>query len=245
VSDELRVAVVTDVHGNLAALQAVLAAIDRRGPYDRLIGGGDFCLNGPDPRAALDLMVERAHALLKGNTDRDIVNHGADDPDLGAKKRTSIEWTRDQLGDEGIATLDSLRFSHRVDAPDGSSLLAVHANPHDIDRHIFPDAPAADVRVIIGDIDHRVRILVFGHLHIPYRRQIGKLRLFDVAACGLPRDGDRRAVWGEFTWSQGGGWRGRIHRVEYDYGATVLRMLDSGMPNPERRIRDLVRATYE
>jgi len=241
-SVELRVAVVTDIHGNLHALQSVLEDIVRRGPFDRLIAGGDYCLNGPDPAEAFDLIREHADVLLKGNTDRDIVDEGASDPDLGHRKRDSTAWTRERLGDERIAALDALQFEERVEPP-GGVLHVVHANPHDLDRHIFPDAPEEDLRQIIGEID--ADVLVFGHLHIPFRRRFGALRLVNVAACGLPRDGDRRATWGAFGWSPERGWRADIHRVEYDHGSTVLRMLDSGMPHPERRIRDLLRATYE
>lgn len=241
-SVELRVAVVTDVHGNLQALRAVLDDIQRRGPFDRLIAGGDYCLNGPDPAEAFDLVREHADALLKGNTDRDIVESGSSDPDLGEKKRASIEWSREQLGDERIAALDALAFEERVEPP-GGALQVVHANPWDLDQHIFPDMPVNDVRALVSDLD--ADVLVFGHLHIPYRRRVGDLRLFDVAACGLPRDGDRRAAWGSFAWSPEAGWRGTIHRTEYDHGTTALRMLECGMPNPDRRIRDLLRATYD
>ncbi len=241
-SVELRVAVVCDVHGNLDALRAVLDDITRHGPFDRLVAAGDYCLNGPDPAAALDLIAERADVLLKGNTDRDIVDEGASDPEIGDKKRASIGWTRGELGNERITMLAALPHAERVDTAD-EPMLVVHANPHDLDRHIFPDLPAASVRALVSPFD--AGVLVFGHLHIPYRRRLGRLRLFDVAACGLPRDGDRRAVWGAFAWARHTGWRGHIHRVSYDYGATVLRMLECGMPHPDRRIRDLLRATYD
>lgn len=241
-SVELRVAVITDIHGNLEALDAVLADVARRGPFDRLVAGGDYCLNGPDPAVALDLISGHADVLLIGNTDRDTVDHGASDPDLGDKKRASIQWTREQLGDERLRLLASLPHSDLIATAD-EPLLVVHANPHDLDRHIFPDMPEAAVHELVSPFD--AGVLVFGHLHIPYRRRIGRLRLFDVAACGLPRDGDRRAVWGTFGWEPRTGWRGSIHRVAYDYGKTVLRILECGMPHPDRRIRDLVSARYD
>lgn len=242
-SDALRIAVLSDVHGNLQALDAVLREIDRGGPWDQLIVAGDHCLNGPDPAAAFDRVRERASAVLKGNTDRDIVDGGASDPDIGEKKRASIAWTREQLGAERLGALDALAFDARVVAPDGSALLVVHANPRDLDRHIFPDMPDAELRALLGPTD--ARVLAYGHLHIPGTRRLGDLRLFNVAACGLPRDGDRRAVWGAFSWSPAVGWRGTLHRTAYDVGDTVLRMLESGMPHPERRIRDLLRARYD
>jgi predicted phosphodiesterase len=240
---ELRVAVYSDVHGNLPALDATLAAIERRGPWYRVIAAGDHCLSGPDPATALTRVLERSTDVLQGNTDRDIVDSGASDPELGDKKRAAIAWTRARLGAAGIRTLDSLPFEARVFAPDGSSMLVVHANPRDLDQHMFLDMPRAQLRALVGDVD--ADVLAFGHLHIPFRRTLGRLRLFDIASCGAPRDGDRRAVWGEFTWQADDGWRGQIRRVAYDYGETVLRMLACGMPNPDKRIRDLLRATYE
>jgi predicted phosphodiesterase len=241
-SVELRVAVVTDVHGNLQALRTVLDDIARHGPFDRLIAGGDYCLNGPEPAEAFDLILEHADVLLKGNTDRDIVNEGANDPDLGNKKRASIAWARDRIGADRMAVLDGLDCTARIETV-GGALQVVHANPHDLDRHIFPDMTDADLSVLIGDLD--ADVLVFGHLHIPFSRRLGDLRLFNVASCGLPRDGDRRAPWGAFDWSPEAGWQGVIHRVAYDHGTTALRILECGMPHPERRIRDLLRATYE
>lgn len=241
-SVELRVAVVTDIHGNLQALHAVLDDMQRRGPFDQLIAGGDYCLSGPEPAEAFDLISDTADVLLKGNTDRDIVDEGSSDPDLGDRKRAAIAWTREQLGAERIAALDALPFDERVEPP-GGVLHVVHANPCNLDDHLFPTMSEADVLTLIGDLD--ADVLVFGHLHIPYRRRAGGLRLFDVASCGLPRDGDRRAAWGSFAWSPETGWRGTIHRTAYDHGTTALRLLESGMPHPDRRIRDLLRATYE
>jgi predicted phosphodiesterase len=243
VTADLRVAVLTDVHGNLQAIEAVLADIDAHGPYDRLIAGGDYCLNGPDPATAFDLIASRASILVKGNTDRDIVERGLSDPDLGQKKRASIVWTRDQIGEQRVARLDALGFRDVVVAPDGSTLLVVHANPRDFDRHIFPDMPDDELAELIGGVE--ADILAFGHLHIPYVRDALGVRLYNLAACGLPRDGDQRAVWGSFEWSARHGWHGQIHRTRYDIDTTVERIYSSGMPNPDKRAGDLIRATYD
>jgi diadenosine tetraphosphatase ApaH/serine/threonine PP2A family protein phosphatase len=161
---------------------------------------------------------------------------------MGRKKPASIEWTRLQLGDDRVAILAGLPFQERIEPP-GGALCVVHANPVDLDRHIFPDMSDDEARNLIGEFE--ADILVFGHLHIPFRRRLGSLRLFNVASVGLPRDGDRRAVWGSFGWSPKSGWRGAIHRVPYDHGTTALRMIESGMPHAERRVRDLLKATYD
>lgn len=240
---DLHIAVFSDVHGNVQGLEALLVEIERAGPFDEIVAAGDHCLNGPQPAEALDMVVQASGTVLYGNTDRDIVDEGASDPDLGAKKRDSITWTRAQLGPERIAVLAGLVFDQRIEAPDGSVLQVVHANPHDVDRHIFPDRSDEELMDLIGPTD--VAMLTFGHLHIPFIRVIGELTLVNIAAAGLPRDGDQRATWGEFSWDAQTGWSAITHRVKYDVQETVRRIHASGMPHPEKRAEDLLRATYD
>ncbi len=92
--------------------------------------------------------------------------------------------------------------------------------------------------------DSPADLLAFGHLHVAYERRVNGLQLFDIASCGLPQDGDRRAAWGEFTWSAGTGWQGTIHRDAYDLAETILHIVLSDMPSQKRRIRELVTASY-
>lgn len=243
VNDTVRVAVFSDVHGNLQGLSAVVDAIRKAGTFDRIIAAGDFCLNGPEPAEALDFAVEVATDLMYGNTDRDIVDRGAQDNDLDQQKADMIGWTRDQLGSERIERLSRLQFSVSVEAGDGSRLLVVHANPQDVDRHIRPDASDDDVAELVGDT--QAAVLAFGHLHIPYVREFRGMTLADIASAGLPRDGDRRATWGEFVWTPESGWSVTIHRVEYDYQLTVQRMFDLGLPNAEAQSKILLNAVYD
>lgn len=243
VSDTIRVAVFSDVHGNLQGVSAVVDAIREAGSFDRIIAAGDFCLNGPEPAEALDLVVDVATDMLYGNTDRDIVDGGVQEDDLDTKKPDIIEWTRAQLGPRRIELLSKLPSSVSVEAGDGSRLLVVHANPQDVDRHIFPDASEDDVAELVGDT--RAAVLAFGHLHIPYTREFRGMILADIASAGLPRDGDRRATWGEFVWTAEAGWSVTIHRVEYDHQRTVQRMFEVGMPHAQKQSDILLNAVYD
>ena len=65
----MRVAVFSDVHGNVRALEAVLAELGARGPFDHVINGGDLAYGGPRPREAIDLLMQRAYPAVLGNTD--------------------------------------------------------------------------------------------------------------------------------------------------------------------------------
>lgn len=239
----LRIAVFSDVHGNLLALETVLADIQYLGPFNAVVAAGDHCLNGPFPAEAFDLVMHVATHVLYGNTDRDIVNNGKTDPDLGRKKAETIAWTRNELGKKRLAKLDDLDFEARFEAEDGSALLVVHANPHDVDRHIFPDRTDEELHELIGPVD--ARVLAFGHLHTPFLREMDGLLLANIASVGLPRDGDRRAAWGEFVWHEEDGWDVTIHRVEYDFLEVVDRIHASGMPHAEAHADDIIEATYD
>lgn len=239
----LKIAVFSDVHGNLLALETVLADIQYLGPFNAIVAAGDHCLNGPFPAESFDLVMQFASHVLYGNTDRDIVNNGKSDPDLGRKKSETIAWTRKQLGKKRLAKLDKLDFEARFDAPDGSALLVVHANPHDVDRHIFPDRSDQELHELIGEID--ANVLAFGHLHTPFLRELDGLMLANIASVGIPRDGDRRAAWGEFVWHEGEGWDVSIHRVEYDFLDVVDQIHNSGMPHAQAHADDIIEASYD
>jgi predicted phosphodiesterase len=241
-SAEIRVAVFSDVHGNVQGLRAVLAEIDERGPFDEVIAAGDYCLKGPEPVTALEIVRERATRMLIGNTDRDIHDGGANLDDPSSRKLEAIEWARERMGPERVDFLGTLDFDATLDAPDGSTLQVVHANPRDLTTHIMPDWSDAEILEVAEDSP--ADMLAFGHLHIAYERKVDGLQLFDIASCGLPQDGDRRAAWGEFSWAPERGWRGEIHRAAYDVAETILHIVLSDMPAQKRRIRDLVTASY-
>ena len=224
------------------ALRAVLDAIDRTGPYDEIIAAGDYCLKGPEPVTALEIVRERATTMLLGNTDWDIHDSGESLDSPGKRKLEAIEWSQDRMGPERVRFLGSLNFDRQITAPDGSTLHVVHANPRDLHTHIMPDWSDEEVLEIAEESP--ADLLAFGHLHVAYERRINGLQLFDIASCGLPQDGDRRAAWGEFTWSADSGWQGTIHREEYDVAETILHIVLSDMPGQKRRIRDLVTASY-
>jgi predicted phosphodiesterase len=243
VSDvDLRIAVFSDVHGNVQALRAVLDEIDERGPFDEVIAAGDYCLKGPEPVTALEIVRERATRMLMGNTDRDIHDSGASLDEPSNRKLESIVWAQERMGPERVSFLGSLEFDARIAAPDGSLLHVVHANPCDLTTHIMPTWSEDEFHQVAESTS--ADLLAFGHLHVAYERRVNGLKLFDVAACGLPQDGDRRAAWGEFTWSSVDGWHGTIHRVGYDLAETILHIVLSDMPAQKRRIRDLVTASY-
>ncbi|MDQ6662647.1 MAG: metallophosphatase family protein [Chloroflexota bacterium] len=236
----MRVAVISDIHGNSIALEAVLQDLAHQPAVDHLVIAGDLCLNGPCPRQVLEIVQGLNCPVVQGNIDTEVV-HGA--PDKGAKKRATIAWTKEQIGQSGIEYLASLPHSYTVANPDGGDLLVFHANPLNQEEAIFPDAPDAVLEHLLGNVELNVEAVAFGHLHIAYIRHWRRLLLVDVGSCGLPRDEDSRASYGILSWKDGG-WEGEIRRVVYDVEAVVRQIKSCGMPNVEKRVKVLLEAKY-
>jgi len=235
----MKIAVISDIHGFSLALDRVLADIEAEPGIDQIVVAGDLCEGGPDPRGVLDRLTNLGAEIVQGNTDRDLAN--------GSRTSKSATYTTDRIGPDGISYLASLPFDRRITPPDGSSpdddLLVVHANPFDLDRHIPPDASDHELQELVGDT--RAAVIAFGHIHIAYTRQWRNCQLVDVSAVGNPKDGDLRSKWGLFTWDLAANrWTCELRYVDYPLAETIEQIRVSGMPNPDKVIEALERASY-
>ncbi len=235
----MRVALFSDVHGNLRALEACLDDLSGQGGADSIVGAGDYCMDGPRPREVL----ERLHALgavcVRGNTDRSIGEPGSDaedDDDVA-----HVAWQRAQLGAEWTSRLAALPFSHRI-GEGTQALLVVHASPTSDEEHIWPDADDAFLERVTEGVAERT--IAFGHLHLPYARVWRERLLVNVASAGLPKDGDARAGYAILT-QRSGGWQVKHRRVPFDVDKVVREIRKSGMPGRKKRISVLRKHRYK
>src|SRR5579884_3145634 len=111
------IVLMSDVHGNLPALEAVEASLP---PHDHVYVAGDLCLEGPQPAEVIDFIAQRGWLAVMGNTDCDILDGPQDD----STKDQRIAWTRDQLGEERLRWLGELPFERRLSV-DTLDLLVV------------------------------------------------------------------------------------------------------------------------
>jgi putative phosphoesterase len=236
----MRIAIISDIHGNQLALEAVLQDLAGQPTIDQTVIAGDLCLNGPCPREVLTTVQGLTCPVLQGNVDLEVVTAA---PNKGEKKRSTAAWTREQIGPSGIDYLATLPTSYRITNQEGSDLLVVHANPLNLEDAIFPNASDSTLEHLLGGLDDHIGALAFGHLHIAYTRRWRQILLVDVGSCGIPRDEDLRASYGVLSW-QDNGWEAEIRRVEYDVRAVVKQIKASGMPNAEKRIKTLLEARY-
>jgi len=220
----MRIAIFSDVHGNLSGLEAVLADVAHHAP-DLVVFAGDLCLMGPRPGDCLRRVRELRLPAVLGNTDEWTAGGGAP-PATHAER---IRWTRDQLTDDEAGWLGGLPFGLTVSptADPADDLRIVHANPRDLNDILFPSEAHqtaywsavrqsdAELEPLLGDVT--AAVLAFGHLHIPNLRQWGRLALVNVASVSMPGDGDARAKYALLTWA-GGRWSAEHQRVPYDVG---------------------------
>jgi Icc-related predicted phosphoesterase len=144
----MRIAVLSDIHGNLLALDACLADLESQGSADAIVVAGDLCLGGPKPKKVLQRLEEIGAACVRGNTDRYLSE------DSSREKRSQLEsaqiaWTRHEIGERWAAWLKDLPFALRI-GEDNNQLLIVHANPLTDDEHLWPDADDTILRRFVG-----------------------------------------------------------------------------------------------
>jgi putative phosphoesterase len=199
----------------------VLADIDAHEP-DEVICLGDLVGYGPRPNETIDLIRARQIPTIMGNYDDGV---GFDRDDCGCAYRDAVErergqqslmWTRAVVTDDRKAWLRTLQPELRRDIG-GVSIRFVHGSPRRINEYLFADRdPASLARIArVAGCD----VLVFGHTHIPWTREIEGVRFINTGSVGKPKDGDPRAGWVLITVDDDGMVTSELHRVEYDIPA--------------------------
>lgn len=221
----MRVAILSDVHGNAIALEACLADLAAAGGADRIVAVGDLCMDGPRPRKVLRRLKDAGAHIVRGNTDRMIA---LDDPaQYPDEERQAIMWQRGALGQDWVAWLGAAPLTVIIGSgPDG--LFITHATPARDDEHVWPDASDEQLEAVVAGVTQRT--IAFGHLHVPYVRMWRDRTFINVASAGLPKDGDPRAHYAILT-QQNGGWSIRSRRVAFDVDRFERQIRKSGMPN--------------
>ncbi len=236
----MRLALFSDIHGNIRGLDACLDDLRTQGGADTIVGVGDYCMDGPRPRAVVERLREVEAVCVRGNTDRAIGETCVPDDD-DARERAALAWQREELGERNVAWLRDLPFSARFGAGDGA-LLVAHANPQTDDEHLWPDADDARLERAFAGVAERT--FAFGHLHLPYARVWRDRLLVNVASAGLPKDGDPRAGYAILT-QRSGGWEVKHRRVVFDVERVVCDIERSGMPDRAKRVNVLRRHRYK
>jgi putative phosphoesterase len=205
-----RLALLGDIHGNLAAFGAVLEAIDSMGIGDALCAG-DIVMRGLEPEQCVALLRERGWPSIRGNTDVKVISEPPRPKDHPASSRKgSRSWTIRQLSSSSMAYLRSLpdRLTHELD---GHRVVVVHGDSDAGKTLIDHDTPDAVLASLAADLG--ADCLVSAHTHLPFIRQIGTLLVVNPGSAGEGTSSDRRPAWGWLEADESG-LKAHLERIE-------------------------------
>lgn len=215
----MRLAIVSDVHGNLAALEAVVEDLRQVGP-DLVVHGGDLVFNGPHPAECLDVIRELGWPGIAGNTDQALWTLPKTLSESSVRAFEVIgAATSTMLGAERVAWLETLPLEWR----DRERVALVHAVPGDTWKVVAPDASDAELRQVYGPLE--ADLAVYCHIHRPYVRTLGDFTVANSGSVGMPFDGDARAA---YLLVEDG--RPTVRRVAYDLERHIAGLERSGYP---------------
>jgi predicted phosphodiesterase len=228
----MRIAIISDIHGNRTAFQAVLADLRQTSP-DLILHGGDLADAGSSPVEMVDQIRDLGWPGVAGNTDEmlfrpeSLQEFASQSPNLRSLFATIEEMaaaTREALGEERLAWLRALP-TRQICPP----LALVHASPDSFWRapaHTAADPELESVYAPLGQ-----PIAIYGHIHRSYIRDVSNLTVANTGSVSLSHDGDRRAAY--LLFDDADEPRTSIRRVEYDLEKELKALSHSGLPHAD------------
>jgi predicted phosphodiesterase len=184
----MRIAVISDIHGNLVSLDAVLAEI-RANSADQIICLGDCVQGGPQPAQVVARLRELACPIVMGNADSFLLT-GEDtaleptDPARWEKLLAVREWTLSQLSSEDRAFIARFQPTVEIGLDETRKLIGFHGSPRSFDEIIVPETPDAEAQKMLGGF--APHFLCGGHTHIQQIRHLGAAFYFGCGSTSLP-----------------------------------------------------------
>lgn len=183
----MRFLCISDIHGQLGALRAVLATAERRG-YQKILVAGDLCFPGPEPLETWRALQRDQAICVQGVTDKALASVDpsrleelAADPAQKAMAKKFLD-ARKGIGELVIERLRRLPTHHRLQLEDGRELLLVHGSPEDPTEPITHDLDDDEILALIGD--DPADVIVCGMSHTPFVREISDITVINVGSVG-------------------------------------------------------------
>jgi predicted phosphodiesterase len=235
----MRLAILSDIHGNLSALEAVLADLKQAGGADKTWVLGDLCTFGPRPVECLQMIREIPEVqVIGGNTDRYLVRgvvpavrpkDEAEWQQASAKLRQTAEnfaWTISKLSFADYEYLTKLHHGLDLNIPGYGWAIGYHGSPGNDEYILLPDTPHEEV--LDQFLDQGGRLGFGGHTHIPMDRDLGQWRVINVGSVGLPKD-EPRACYALATFNDDSVII-EHRRVEFDRDAVLVDLRQQNHP---------------
>lgn len=244
----MRVAVLSDIHGNYIALDKVLEDLARN-PADKIVCLGDAIQGGPQPAEVVRRMRQLDCPVVMGNADAWLLTGKDTGNEITNDERKRVldavrEWSLAQLSAEDRAFIAKFQPTVEVQLEAGRELLCFHGSPKSFDDIMLPDTPQDVLFKFLGK--YRADAMTGGHTHVQYMRRIGQDArfFFNPGSIGLayshhqPDDGFQADPWAEYAVLSSDGERLALEfrRVPYDVGPLIMVYRDSGRPYADKAI---------
>jgi predicted phosphodiesterase len=228
----VKLALLSDIHGNLTALNAVLKDIERQGGVDQYWVLGDLVALGPEPIPVLTRLAQLTNIhFCRGNTDRYVFSGHRPPPSIEETKENldllpvlvdvakTFAWTQGVVTEAGwLEWLRNLPFEIRLTLPDGTRLLGVHAAPRADDISIHPGLTPEEIAIHLDGC--RADLICMGHTHKPMDVRVGRKRAVNLGSLSNPQTADLRASYALLT-ADSSGYQIEHQRVSYNYQAVI------------------------
>ncbi len=198
----MRIALISDIHGNLVALEAVLADLESEAP-GAVICLGDVLVTGPQPHQVLDLLRERDWPIVMGNTDAWALNPTPwEDTDEDSRRLEEIErWGATSLREEDLAFIRTFQPTVSLDLGKGIRLLAYHGSPRSNTDFIVPTTSEDELKQMLAG--HQATVMVGGHTHQQMLRRFQNSLLVNPGSVGMPYETvgghSHNPLWAEYA----------------------------------------------
>lgn len=238
----MRIALLSDIHGNSIALDAVLTDIAAKGSVDSYWILGDLVAIGSDPIGVMERLLKLPNTIFtRGNTDRYVVTGERPSPtpndvknnldllELYQEVNNCFAWTQGAMATSGyLDWLANLPIDHRASLPDGTRLLGVHASPNRDDGNgVRPDSTEEELRNLVQGCS--ADLVCVGHTHAPRDITVDKIRIVNIGSVSNPNPPDLRASY-VLLEADDKGYTLAHHRVEYDHAAAIAHCEDVKHP---------------
>lgn len=215
----MEIAVISDIHSNLPALEAVKAEVESRNP-DSVVCLGDVIGYNPWPAECVEIVRDWCDVILQGNHDRDVA-----DPSVYRQNEMAYEgllWSEEQLSSEQFEWVQALPEQMQVECGDVSYRI-VHSHPEKTDSYVRPrDFPR--MRPLLENDEMGCWL---GHTHIQHKATIDGRLILNPGSVGQPRDDDKRAAFAIVDTETN---EAELCRVSYDVDKVIGRVEEVGLP---------------
>jgi putative phosphoesterase len=226
----MRLAIFSDIHGNMHALDAVWQDIQKQAP-DAIYCLGDLVGYGAFPNEVTAFVHDSGVPTIMGNYDdgvgfdRDECGCAYKDPVSREQGQESLMWTRSVTTADNKTYLRSLEPQIRLEVG-GLRLLLVHGSPRKMNEYLYEDRPQASFERLAVQSD--ADVLMFGHTHLPYQKTVAETLFVNTGSVGKPKDGDPRAGYVVFDTEEPASVS--FHRVAYDVAAAAAAIRATDIP---------------